>query len=91
MFLDSLSYCADLCVCCVALASLSGSSRTPFVDLSGPCLDSEFISVREFKLILESLGYLVDLGFLKFDLCEFKRLLKDPLVVLLAVSLVFVF
>jgi hypothetical protein len=41
--------------------------------------------------ILASLGYFVDLCSSKFDLCEFKRLLKDPPVVFLVVSLVFVF
>ena len=42
-------------------------------------------------LTLVSLGYFVDTFLAKFDLCEFRRLFKDPMKDFLAVSLVFVF
>ncbi len=40
---------------------------------------------------LVSFGYLVVIILTKFDLCEFRRLFKDPMKDFLAVSLVFVF
>ncbi len=42
-------------------------------------------------LTLVSLGDFVDSLLTKFDLCEFRRLFKDPMKDFLAVSLVFVF
>ncbi len=44
-----------------------------------------------FTWTLVSLGDFVDTFSTKFDLCEFRRLFKDPMKDFLAVSLVFVF
>jgi hypothetical protein len=53
--------------------------------------DFRNLSHAGYTLTLESIGYFVDLFSTKFDLCEFKRLFKDPMKDFLAVSLVFVF